>query len=310
MRIVFMGTPEFAVNILQSLIDSEHDVIGVVTQPDRLVGRKRILTAPPIKTLASKYSIPVFQPEKIKLNYQQVINWNPDIIITCAYGQIIPKVLLDYPKYKAINVHASLLPKYRGGAPIHQAIIDGCRETGITIMYMDVKMDEGDIIAQKTINIEETDDVGRLHEKLSIAGANLLMATLPSIVNHTNKSIKQDHREATYAYNIKPEDEKIIWDMLGVQIYNQIRGLNPWPGAYSILDGRRVKFYRSKIIKMPSSGIPGEIIELQKDGIIVKTGDHNCVKLIEVQLEGKKIQTIKEILNGKHPFIIGKKFST
>ena len=309
MRIVFMGTPEFAVNILQTLIDSEHDVIGVVTQPDRLVGRKRILTAPPIKTLASKYSIPVFQPEKIKLNYQQVINWNPDIIITCAYGQIIPKVLLDYPKYKAINVHASLLPKYRGGAPIHQAIIDGCRETGITIMYMDVKMDEGDIIAQKTVNIEETDDVGRLHEKLSIAGANLLMATLPSIVNHTNKSIKQDHREATYAYNIKPEDEKIIWDMLGVQIYNQIRGLNPWPGAYSILDGRRVKIYRSKIIKMPSSGIPGEIIELQKDGIIVKTGDHNCVKLMEVQLEGKKIQTIKEILNGKHPFIIGKKFS-
>src|SRR5690554_6109246 len=240
-----MGTLDFAVNILQVLIDSEYSVVGVVTQPDRLVGRKKVLTPPPVKKLALENNISVFQPERIKNNYKQVIDWHPDIIITCAYGQIIPKELLELPEYKAINVHASLLPKYRGGAPIHRAIIDGEKETGISIMYMDEKMDEGNIISQEKIEIKKDYNVGTLHDKLSLIGAKLLMETLPSIFSNTNKSIKQDNAKATYAYNIKPEDEKIIWDKNSEQIYNQIRGLNPWPGAYTLLDNKRVKVYKS-----------------------------------------------------------------
>jgi len=307
-RIVFMGTPDFAVNILQVLIDSEYSVVGVVTQPDRLVGRKKVLTPPPVKKLALENNISVFQPERIKNNYKQVIDWHPDIIITCAYGQIIPKELLELPEYKAINVHASLLPKYRGGAPIHRAIIDGEKETGISIMYMDEKMDEGNIISQEKIEIKKDYNVGTLHDKLSLIGAKLLMETLPSIFSNTNKSIKQDNAKATYAYNIKPEDEKIIWDKNSEQIYNQIRGLNPWPGAYTLLDNKRVKVYKSIEVSNNKSGQPGEIISIVKDGIIVKAGNNTSIKLLEVKLAGKRLQTIKEILNGNHPFEIGKIF--
>ncbi len=307
MRIVFMGTPDFSINVLQALIDSEYEVVGVVTQPDRHVGRKKVLTPPPVKKLAQKYHIPVFQPEKIKKDYEQVIKWNPDIIITCAYGQIIPKVLLDYPEYKAINVHASLLPKYRGGAPIHQAIIDGCHKTGMTIMYMDEKMDEGDIISQEEVIIENTDNVGTLHDKLSIVGAKLLIKTMPSIFNKTNQSIKQNDIEATYAYNIKPRDEKIDWTKDNESIYNQVRGLNPWPGAYTLIDEKRIKIYECEMINDPSKAQPGEIIELLKDGLVVSTG-HKCIKLIKVQLAGKKVQLMEELLNGNHPFKKGKRF--
>jgi len=303
-----MGTPDFAVNILQVLIDSEYSVVGVVTQPDRLVGRKKVLTPPPVKKLALENNISVFQPERIKNNYKQVIDWHPDIIITCAYGQIIPKELLELPEYKAINVHASLLPKYRGGAPIHRAIIDGEKETGISIMYMDEKMDEGNIISQEKIEIKKDYNVGTLHDKLSLIGAKLLMETLPSIFSNTNKSIKQDNAKATYAYNIKPEDEKIIWDKNSEQIYNQIRGLNPWPGAYTLLDNKRVKVYKSIEVSNNKSGQPGEIISIVKDGIIVKAGNNTSIKLLEVKLAGKRLQTIKEILNGNHPFEIGKIF--
>lgn len=309
MKIVFMGTPEFAVNVLQALIDSEYQVVGVVTQPDRLVGRKRILTPPPIKQLALKHNIPVFQPEKIKEDYETVIKWNPDIIITCAYGQIIPKVLLDYPPFNAINVHASLLPKYRGGAPIHQAIIDGEEKTGITIMYMSEKMDEGDIISQAEISIEKDDNVGTMHDKLSILGAKLLIETLPSIFNRTNKRIKQDHNKATYAYNIKPEDEVINWDKTSTEIYNHIRGLNPWPGAYTTLDNKRIKIYDSIEVNHDKEGTPGEIIDIDHDGIIIKTGNNTSLKITKVKLEGKKLQDVKDILNGNHPFEIGKIFN-
>lgn len=309
MKIVFMGTPEFALNILQALIDSEYEVVGVVTQPDRLVGRKQVLTPPPIKALALTHNIPVFQPEKIKKDYNQIIAWNPDIIITCAYGQILPKELLDFPPFKAINVHASLLPKYRGGAPIHRAIIDGAEKTGISIMYMDEKMDEGDIISQEEIIIEKTDNVGTLHDKLSKLGANLLIKTLPSIFNNTNNRIKQDNSKATYAYNIKPEDEIINWHKNSEQIYNQIRGLNPWPGAYTLLDNKRVKIYEATVVNTDKKGQIGEIIDIDKDGIIIKAGNNTSIKITVVKLEGKRLQSIKEILNGNHPFEIGKIFN-
>ena len=176
MRIVFMGTPDFAVNVLQGLIDN-YEVVGVVTQPDRQVGRKQELVFSPIKKLALNYNIPVLQPEKIRVDYKEVLDLKPDIIITCAYGQIIPKEILDYPKLGCINVHASLLPKLRGGAPIHKAIIDGYKETGITIMYMDVKMDNGDIISQSKTDILDTDNLESLHDRLSIMGRDLLLET-------------------------------------------------------------------------------------------------------------------------------------
>ncbi|NLG82045.1 MAG: methionyl-tRNA formyltransferase [Bacilli bacterium] len=309
MRIVFMGTPEFAVNVLDALINSPYEVVGVVTQPDKPVGRKQILTPPPVKVLAEKHHLPVFQPVKIKTDYDQILAWQPDIIITCAYGQIIPKVLLDTPPYKAINVHASLLPKYRGGAPIHKAIIDGEEKTGITTMYMSEKMDEGDIIAQREIKILEDDDVESLHDKLSKLGAELLLETLPLIFSNKITPIKQNPEEATYAYNIKPEDEIIKWDKTGKVVYNHIRGLSPFPGAYTILDGKRIKVFKASKIETNKLGLPGEIIEVMKDGIIVKTSDNTSIKLQEVQLEGKTRQNFKDILNGKHPFEIGKRFT-
>ncbi len=310
MKIVFMGTPDFSINILQALIDSEYDVVGVVTQPDRYVGRKQILTEPPIKQLANFYQIPVFQPEKIKEDYRVILDWAPDLIITCAYGQIIPKILLENPPFKAINVHASFLPKYRGGAPIHQVIIDGCIKTGVTIMYMDVKMDEGDIIAQQEVMIDKNDNVGTLHEKLSQVGAKLLLATLPSISQRTNQRTKQNHEESSYAPNIKPADELINWDKPGEAIYNQIRGLNPWPGAYSLLDEKRVKIYECEEVVRIHNTTPGEIIRIYQDAVLITSGNETCIKITEVQLEGKKRQTMKEILNGKHPFKLGKIFNS
>ena len=230
LKVIFMGTPDFAVPVLQKLIENTQ-VVLVVTQPDKLVGRKQILTPTPIKKVALEYNIPVFQPQKIRSDYDTIVNSNADIVITCAYGQIIPKAILDYPRLGCINVHASLLPKYRGGAPIHWCLINGEEKTGITIMYMAEKMDNGDIISQEEYTISATDNVGTLHEKLSKIGANLLISTLPSIIEGTNKRIKQVESEVTFAYNIKREEEKLDFKKTGKELVNQIRGLNPWPLA-------------------------------------------------------------------------------
>lgn len=303
-----MGTPEFSLNVLQALIDSEHEVVGVVTQPDKKVGRKQVLTAPPIKELALKYDIPVFQPIKIKTDYEPVISWKPDLIVTCAYGQIIPKVLLDLPILGAINVHASLLPQYRGGAPIQHAIMDGNKTTGITIMYMAEKMDAGDLIAQSEVEIAHKDNVGDLHNRLSEVGANLLMETLPSIINGTNDRIKQDESLVTYAPNISKDDEKIDWSKEGEAIYDQIRALDPWPGAYTLLDGSRFKIYQAEEVVRIHNLNPGIILRVYTDAMLITTGGETCIKVIEGQLEGRKRQHMKEILNGNHPFEIGKQF--
>lgn len=307
MRIVFMGTPEFSINVLQSLIDSEYDVVGVVTQPDKPVGRKQVLTPPAIKQLALQYDIPVFQPVDIRQDHEQVIKWQPDIIITCAYGQIIPKVLLDLPPLGAINVHASLLPKYRGGAPIQWSIINGETETGITIMYMAEKMDAGDMIVQAKIPIAQTDNYGTLHDKLSELGAKLLMETLPDIIAGTNKRIPQDESKVSYAWNIKKEDEKLNWQKPSQDIVNHIRGLNPFPGAYTLIDGTRFKIYEATSFDITHQNVPGTIIEITNDAVIVAAGE-GAVKIIEGQLAGRKRQFVETILNGKHPFEKGKQF--
>ena len=225
-KIVFMGTPDFSVPVLTMLQEEGYEIIAVVTQPDRPVGRKRVLTAPPVKEEALRLGLPVLQPEKLRASEElvELIEMKPDLIVTAAYGQILPKDLLDVPRLGCINVHASLLPKYRGGAPIHQAVIDGEAETGVTIMYMVEKLDAGDIISQTSIPITDSDNTGILFEKLSVVGTELLKETLPSILDGTNERIPQDERYVTFAGNITREQEKIDWSRGGKDTFNQIRG--------------------------------------------------------------------------------------
>ena len=295
MKIVFMGTPVFATNILQSLIDN-YEVVGVVSQPDKEVGRKKILTNTPIKELALNNNIEVFQPVKIRNDYQKIVEWNPDLIVTCAYGQIIPKEVLDIPRLGCINVHASLLPKYRGGAPIHRAIINGDSETGITIMYMDVGMDTGDMISKRSIPIEMDDNLETLSNKLSKLGSELLIEVLPSIIEGTNGREKQNEDEVSYAYNIKPEDEVIDFNKSTLEIYNLIRGLSPSIGAYFMMDDNRTKVYKSRI-GTNKYDRPGVIFQLYKDGIGISTGDGEII-LEEIQPFGKKKMDVSSYLNG------------
>lgn len=307
LKVVFMGTPEFSVPILKALIDN-YKVKAIVTQPDQPVGRKAILTPSPIKQVGIDNTILVLQPQKIKEEYQEIIDLQPDLIITCAYGQIIPKELLDCPRLGCINVHASLLPKLRGGAPIHRAIINGYSKTGVTIMYMAEGMDSGDIITQKEIPIEENDTAETLHDKLSILGRDLLIETLPSIINGTNPRIKQDDTNVTYGFNIKREDEHILFNKTSRQIYNQIRGLNSWPGAYCLYDGKVLKVWSSRESNAyPETNIFGQITNIYKDGFGVKTGNGEIV-ITSVQPEGKKKMNAIDFINGENNkgSIIGK----
>lgn len=308
-RIIFMGTPDFSTKVLEMLIAKE-DVIAVVTQPDRPVGRKRVMTPPPVKEVALQNGIEVYQPEKISQSedLQTLIDLKPDLIVTAAFGQILPKALLDAPRLGAINVHASLLPKYRGGAPIHQAIIDGEKETGVTIMYMAPKLDAGDIISQQAIDIEANDDVGSMHDKLSFLGADLLAKTLPDIINGTNERIEQNEDEATFASNISREDERIDWSKSAQDIYNHIRGLSPWPVAYTKLDDKNMKLYQARIVE-GKEGKPGEIIETTKKAIIVGTGSSDAIALTDIQLSGKKRMPTANFLSGYQDDLVGKELN-
>lgn len=295
-RIVFMGTPTFAVPVLKSLIEN-YNVVLVVSQPDREKDRKGNILMTPTKEVAIENNIPVYQPLKIKEEYQTILDYKPDIIITCAYGQIIPDIILDYPKYGCINVHGSLLPKLRGGAPIHHAIINGDKETGITIMYMASKMDAGDIISQKSLKIEENDNLDYIYNKMSVLGSELLIDTLPSIFNKTNSRIKQDESLVTFGFNIRKEEEKIDFDKSSTDIHNRIRGLSSIPGAYAILDNKRVKIYESFIIDKVSDKEPGTIIDINKNGMFVATKD-NIIKITDLKIEGKKRCKIQDFING------------
>ncbi|WP_316568467.1 methionyl-tRNA formyltransferase [Neobacillus sp. YIM B06451] len=299
-KIVFMGTPDFSVPVLRRLIEDGHEVIAVVTQPDRPVGRKRVLTPPPVKVEAEKHGIPVLQPEKIRLKeeYGKIIGLNPDLIVTAAFGQILPKELLEAPKYGCINVHASLLPELRGGAPIHYAIIQGKEKTGITIMYMVEKLDAGDILTQVEVPITETDTVGTLHDKLSKAGAELLSDTMPKLLSGQLEPIKQNEDKATFAYNIKREEERIDWTKTGEDIYNQIRGMNPWPVAYTTLDGTVVKLLAAEKVTGKGKTEPGRIVGLEEDGITVGTGNGTGVKITMLQPSGKKPMDASQFLRG------------
>ncbi|MDD3340925.1 MAG: methionyl-tRNA formyltransferase [Bacilli bacterium] len=299
LRIVFMGTPDFAVPVLEGLIEN-YNVKGIVTQPDRKVGRKGTLSPTPIKEVALKHRILVIQPEKIKEAEEEIYAWKPDLIVTCAYGQILPVTLLQLPRLGCINVHASLLPKLRGGAPIHGAIIKGHRKTGMTIMYMSKAMDAGDIISQREVEITEEDTASTLHDKLSIVGRDLLLETLPSIIEGTNPRTKQDTSEVTYAFNIKREDERIDFSKTKREIYNQVRGLNSWPGAYCVLDGKIVKVWE---VLISTNYFPekfdGQITGFYKEGLGVKVSNGEII-LKEIQPEGKGKMKAVDFINGYH----------
>lgn len=299
-KIVFMGTPDFSVPILNRLVSEGYEVVAVVTQPDRPVGRKRILTPPPVKSEALKHGIPVLQPEKISKpeEVEKVLAYQPDLIVTAAFGQILPKKLLDAPPHRCINVHASLLPELRGGAPIHYAIIEGKEKTGITIMYMVEQLDAGDILSQKEVPILDEDHVGSLHDKLSIAGADLLIETLPKLLHGEITPIAQAHEKATFAYNIKRAQEKIDWSKSGETIYNHIRGLHPWPVAYTVLEGRTLKVWWGEKVQTKDQGVPGTVIAIDTDGFVVATGNDVAIKITDLQPAGRKRMSASQFLRG------------
>ena len=298
-RIVFMGTPDFSVPVLEGLIE-HYQVVGVVSQPDRRVGRKQEVVFTPVKEVAVKHHIPVFQPEKIRKDYDDILALHPDIIITCAYGQIIPKAILDYPKYGCINVHASLLPKLRGGAPLHHCIIDGYDKTGVTIMYMDEAMDSGDIISQKETPITDQDTMESIHDRLRVMGRDLLLETLPSILNGTATRMKQNEDEVTYAYNIKREEEYLDFTKTSRELFNQIRGLSPIPGSSCTIGDKDFKVYMARIEKVDTSKkIPGEVLHIYKDGIGIATKDYEIV-LTDIKPSGKRRMLASSYVNGIH----------
>jgi methionyl-tRNA formyltransferase len=295
-KTIFMGTPDFAVPILKKLNELT-DVLLVVTQPDKVVGRKHEIKFSPVKEEAIRLNIPVFQPEKIKNDMDAILNLEVDLIVTCAYGQILPEILLNHPKIAAINVHASLLPYLRGGAPIHHAIIDGYDKTGVTIMYMAKGMDDGDIISKKETLISDTDNVGSLHDRLSVMGAKLLEETLPSILDGTNERIKQDESLVTFAKIIKREDEHIDFDKSCQEIINLIRGLNPWPMANLILNDEEIKILDASFELKKVNKSKEVIIEKSRFGITCSDG---VIYIKTLKPFGKKIMDVKDFLNGIH----------
>lgn len=298
LKVVFMGTPSFAKVVLEGLIDI-YNVVLVVCQPDRKKDRKGNMDICEVKRLSISNDIEVFQPVRIREEYQKIIDINPDMIITCAYGQIIPNVILNCPKYGCINVHASLLPKLRGGAPIHWAIINGYEETGVTIMHMSEKMDAGDIISQKSIEISRETILDDLYKDLSILGRDLLLETIPKIIDGSADRIKQNEELVTFGYNIKKSDEIIDFSKDGHDIVNLIRGLNSIPGAYSYLDKKRMKIFLAEYVEDASSEVfnYGEIIMVEADNFKVRC-NNGYIKVYEIQLEGKKRCKVYDYFNG------------
>lgn len=299
--IVFMGTPQFAVPILQSLIDRpEYDVKAVLTQPDHRIGRKHVLTASPVKQLAQKYGIEVLQPAKLSKSPEmdRIIAINPDLMITAAYGQFLPTKLLNAAKVAAINVHGSLLPKYRGGAPIQYAVINGDKETGISIMYMVKKMDAGDVIAQEAIPIEKDDDAGTMFDKLSILGRDLLLKTLPDLISGNVHPVPQDPDKVVFSPNISSEQERIDYRMTADQIDNKVRGLRPAPLGNMIIDGLRTKIYDVTPLDEKTDLPAGQVVRATKHQLVLASGQGTTYQVNKLKPAGKQAMDITAYLNG------------
>ena len=299
--VVFMGTPEFAVPILQSLIDNpEYDVQAVLTQPDHHIGRKRTLHQSPVKELAEQYNIEVLQPAKLSKSpeMEKIISLQPDFMITAAYGQFLPTKLLAAAKIAAINVHGSLLPKYRGGAPIQYSIINGDKETGVSIMYMVKKMDAGDIISQRSIPIEDTDDSGTMFKKLSLLGRDLLLETLPKLISGDVNPVAQDPDKVVFSPNITSEQEQIDFRLPAHLIDAKVRGLRPAPLGNMVIDGLRTKIYDVTPLEEKTDLEPGKVVRVTKHQLVIAAGDGTTYQINKLKPAGKKAMDITSYLNG------------
>ena len=299
-KLVFMGTPAFSVPILEGLLEEGYEVVAVVTQPDRPVGRKKIITPTPVKEAAVKHGLLVLQPEKISGSeeMEKIIALQPDVIITAAFGQFLPEKLLQAPVHGAINVHASLLPKYRGGAPVHYSIINGEKETGVTIMEMIKKMDAGGIYAQESLPITKQDDVGTMFEKLSALGKQLLLKTLPDILNGNLSPRPQDESKVTFSPNITREQEAIDWNKTAEEIDNQVRGMRPWPIAFTTYEQTRWKLLNVEALAEKTTAESGTIIKKDKKNLWIACGKQTVLAIKELQPAGKGKQAVNEFLNG------------
>ena len=298
LRTVFMGTPDFALQTLQGLLDAGCNLVGVYTQPDRPKGRGKQLAAPPVKELAQKCGIPVYQPVKLRQPeaVAELEALAPDLIVVVAYGQILPKSVLDIPRHGCINVHASLLPEYRGAAPINKAIIDGDTETGITTMYMDAGLDTGDMLVKKTLTISPLETAGELHDRLAILGRETMEETLRQLCAGNLQRDVQDSSQSTYAPLMKKEDGRIDWSHSAVRIHNQVRGLDPWPGAYTSLNGELLKLAKTSP-EADDNGKPGSIVSADGDGVRIACGSGTLV-VKELQLAGRKRLAAGDFLRG------------
>jgi methionyl-tRNA formyltransferase len=302
-RIVFMGTPQFAVPSLQALLDKGENVVCVVTQPDRPKGRGRKITAPPVKELALRESIPVLQPESIRGDkfHAELSTYEPDIIAVTAYGKILPQNIIDLPPLGTINVHGSLLPKYRGAAPVQWALINGETETGITIMQMDEGMDTGDILLQETLTIGLVDTAGSLAVKMAVLGGKTLVAALDLLRDDKLKHMAQDNDLATMAPPLNKGDGLIDWSQSAVQISFRIRGLDPWPMAHTTLKGKRLRLFTPEVVSQNlcgDSSIPGTVCKAERDGLLIATGD-GYLRIKEVQAEGSRRMSVDAYLSGQ-----------
>jgi len=297
MRLVFMGTPDFAVPSLEAIIKSDHEITGVVTQPDRPRGRGKKLMPPPVKVTANNAGLPVEQPHTGEDLLVCLQKWRPEIVVVVAFGRILSQKVLDLPEKGCLNLHASLLPKYRGAAPIHRAVMAGETETGVTTMWMSAELDAGDIILQKKIPISYDATTGQIHNELAVRGARLLVATLDLVAAGKAPRQPQDENRATYAPPLRPEDEIINWEQPAPVVYNQVRGLNPWPGAYTERKGVRLKIYETQIVDNTSTGKPGQVVAMTGNGFVVQAGKGQ-VLITQVQPVGKKIMPAAAYLRG------------
>lgn len=306
LRIVFMGTPDFALPSLDLLYQSRHDLAAVVTQPDRPRGRGGCVTPPPVKKWAMAHGVAVLQPKRLLdasfWNHLEQIK--PDLVVTVAYGKMLPEKLLQLPTLGCINLHASLLPAYRGAAPIHRAIMEGATRTGVTVIEMVPEMDAGNIILQEELPVHEEETAGELHDRLAVKGAALLLKAVEALAAGTAQSRPQDPAGVSYAPRLRPEDEVLDWSRDALSLYNQIRGLNPWPGAYTNCAGKRLKVWRARIPAQPpilegdGNAPPGTIICDRSDALFVITGT-GPLELLEVQPDGKRIMSAAEFYCGR-----------
>ncbi len=299
MRIAFMGTPDFSVSCLKALVESEHEIVGVFCQPDKPVGRKQILTAPDVKVEALRHNLTVYQPVSLKngKGVEILKEINPDLVVVVAYGKILPKDFLDFPKYGCINVHASILPKYRGASPIHYAVLNGDEVTGVTVQQMDEGDDAGDILNIITCKIGINDTTEYMYEVLAPLGAKAMLETIDMIENGTLNPVEQIESEATHVGLLSKNMSKIDWSCSAFEIHNKIRGLYSWPGASAIFDGKTLKIHKSVLSDKSGNNIPGCIVSAG-EVVTVCCGDNKCIDILELQPEGKKRMDARSFVNG------------